>query len=1325
MAVSLQIGATNTAARAEAGDTYPAARNCLRAPAAPAKVRPMTRFLRNPKAIVATLLLLGWLQAGVSALWISAGIQRDPEAAIEAHLATGVAAMRVAFQRAAAKADRLADRLSRTRAVRRAVGRGDRESTREIFAAVLAAGPPPQAGGVEVVNAEGAVVAWNGTTPLPAEGPPIAGAVTRRIEAGGVHLWYVITRPLAGEGNAGSSAGSVRVGVPIESREGLHARFRLGRTLSEAAAEAGVAGARLLRGSIQDIPGSDGPALTRVPLDDQDAGLRGVIELPRPGAAALHAAATGAARLRFRLLTGILVLAAFALAARRLDRQLAGRPAFAGVALALLPWLPRYTLLIFDLPGAMPSVPMLNPGAYGNDALGGILVTPAEFLLTAATALASCSLWLARSPARRSGVTADLVGGILTAGGAVLLGLGVESVVRDSTLTLFDPASPWPGGAILALQAGLYLLTLTVLLLANAWVGSGLRSAGGTLVGAGIVLFPAWLLAGADVGAWTLPTAAALLGVGAWCGRGRPLVQRLILSALFSAAVLHVLFDAALEDDRRRRMLAAIPESLTPQEGFYLLTAERAAETLAEAPDVRALVSIWNPAPSDPTAAVDFWRRSLAAAGCDGSITLRDARGATIATLAVNFPAAVNWSGPLAPLPSEPHSWSVRLGGERRMDIYAALAPVLDPDGNPSGSILVAVSPPDRSLPSTSFPAARPAIAEERLRLPDFTATLYGAGNRLEPAPADITAHFSIARDPLWRQEATSDGTVDALYAPAPDRPGVVALRCARATVLERGARFLSLYLWHGTLALFAGALVAALRWLAVTHQAGEARRSAAKFFGRMENQLLTFFLAISLVPILALSVFSRALVSDRIESEVGDDALRAARLAGRFLALETQEAIARGTTREAAVPLDPFCRRFATLTGKDLSVYLPGRLGASSKPELYDLGSQPRRVPARAYRALALEGADEWLEVWTVGGRTWRVGFHAVREADQTTRIFAVPVLFHRRDVEEQTGRATVMIFGLYGLVVLGLWFGALALAERLTRPVRDLLEGTRRVAAGEVDFRILPRSAGEFAELIDGFNRMTADLKVSRENLARAERDAAWREMARQIAHEIKNPLTPMKLSAQQIARAHRDAEPDLGEIIESGVRTIVQQIDLLGRIATEFSTFARLPVGKRDRGDLNPLIQDTASLFTRLDPPEIRVTCDLAPDLPAVLMDVDEMRRVLTNLCRNAVQAMPSGGEITLSTRKSLGEDGKLRARVRISDTGDGIPAEILPRVFEPYFSTRSDGTGLGLAICRRIVEDLHGTISVWSQPHQGATFTLEFPAVADAPDPAPGT
>ena len=286
---------------------------------------------------------------------------------------------------------------------------------------------------------------------------------------------------------------------------------------------------------------------------------------------------------------------------------------------------------------------------------------------------------------------------------------------------------------------------------------------------------------------------------------------------------------------------------------------------------------------------------------------------------------------------------------------------------------------------------------------------------------------------------------------------------------------------------------------------------------------------------------------------------------------------------------------------------------------------------------------------------------------------------------------------------------FGTL-LASRVTRPVEALRAAALRVAAGDLGARVEARAAGEVGELVRAFNGMTGDLAASRTRLAQAERVAAWREVARRLAHEIKNPLTPIAMSVETLRDAHARARPDFDEIFDEGTRAIGEEVRRLKRIVDEFSRFARLPAPERTPVAPDELVQSVLALFPA--PPEgVTVARELEPGLPAVLADRDQVLQVLLNLVRNALDAMPSGGTLGLRARRAGGA-----VAFSVSDTGAGIRPEDRPRVFEPYFTTKEGGTGLGLAIAQRIAEEHGGALELSSAPGEGTTFTLTLPVAA---------
>ncbi|BDG04909.1 sensor histidine kinase [Anaeromyxobacter oryzae] len=311
------------------------------------------------------------------------------------------------------------------------------------------------------------------------------------------------------------------------------------------------------------------------------------------------------------------------------------------------------------------------------------------------------------------------------------------------------------------------------------------------------------------------------------------------------------------------------------------------------------------------------------------------------------------------------------------------------------------------------------------------------------------------------------------------------------------------------------------------------------------------------------------------------------------------------------------------------------------------------------------------------------------------------------------RAGATVVLAF----LAALGLGTAAAAavgtlLAARVTRPLEALRAGAARVAGGDLGAHVEVRAAGEVGELVRAFNAMTQDLVAGRAKLAQAERIAAWREVARRLAHEIKNPLTPIAMSVETLRDAHAKGRADFPEIFDEGTQAIGEEVRRLKRIVDEFSRFARLPAPEKEPVAAEDLVAAVLALFPA-PPPGVEVRREIAPGLPAVLADRDQVLQVLLNLVRNALDAMPAGGTLRLAARRA-GD----AVAFEVADSGAGVPAEDLDRVFEPYFTTKEGGTGLGLAIARRIAEEHGGALEVASREGEGATFTLTLPVAAGA-------
>ena len=320
------------------------------------------------------------------------------------------------------------------------------------------------------------------------------------------------------------------------------------------------------------------------------------------------------------------------------------------------------------------------------------------------------------------------------------------------------------------------------------------------------------------------------------------------------------------------------------------------------------------------------------------------------------------------------------------------------------------------------------------------------------------------------------------------------------------------------------------------------------------------------------------------------------------------------------------------------------------------------------------------------------------------------------QRDYQElQLGRA-----GLKRLYTLTLTFALLLalfaaialaffLAARLAKPLLMLAEGTRAVAAGDLTPRAALETDDELGVLTRSFNQMTLQLEQARIEREAAQRAAVWGEVARRLAHEIKNPLTPIQLSAERLQmKLAAKLDADSAAMLERSTRTIVEQVEAMKNMVNDFRDYARLPPPVAKPLDLNALVGEVLDLYAGRP---VAATAELDPLLPPVLADADQMRQVLHNLIKNAGEAMAESGCIEVATRLRAGQ-----VELSVADRGPGFPPAILQRAFEPYVTTKPKGTGLGLAIVHKIVVDHGGAIALANRPAEqggGAEVSIQLP------------
>ena len=295
----------------------------------------------------------------------------------------------------------------------------------------------------------------------------------------------------------------------------------------------------------------------------------------------------------------------------------------------------------------------------------------------------------------------------------------------------------------------------------------------------------------------------------------------------------------------------------------------------------------------------------------------------------------------------------------------------------------------------------------------------------------------------------------------------------------------------------------------------------------------------------------------------------------------------------------------------------------------------------------------------------------------------------------------------GIFLAILLSSWAAA-----RVTRPVEQLAHAAQEVAAGNWSVRVDVLGDDELGQLADSFNRMTTELLGQKERLLQTERVAAWRELARRLAHELKNPLFPLQLTVENLVRARQQNPEQFEEVFRESSRTLLAEIANLKGIIGRFSEFSKMPQPQLQRVQVNEVVRGVMQLFqAQLDAPgRAKISCDLQlePHLEPVAADAELLHRAVANLVLNAMDAMPQGGTLTLRTRE---EDG--RVLIEVADTGSGLTPEECERIFTPYYTSKQHGTGLGLAIVQSIVSDHGGRIRVQSEPGRGTTFVIELP------------
>lgn len=402
---------------------------------------------------------------------------------------------------------------------------------------------------------------------------------------------------------------------------------------------------------------------------------------------------------------------------------------------------------------------------------------------------------------------------------------------------------------------------------------------------------------------------------------------------------------------------------------------------------------------------------------------------------------------------------------------------------------------------------------------------------------------------------------------------------------------------------------------------------------------------------------------------------------------------------------------RLADINGIDVNVFDgQGDLLASSQSAIYDKGLISRKMNPEAYFDLLNNKGSQLTVNEQIGGLTYIATYAPIRNTTgDAVAYLGVPYFAQSENINEEVSGFLVALMNVYVFLLICAAMLAYFISNSITRPLTIISEKLRILNLNKKNEPIQWNSKDEIGVLIGEYNKMITELERSAKILAKSEREGAWREMAKQIAHEIKNPLTPMKLSIQYLQRSIDSNDPNVPQLAKKVTKTLEEQIENLSAIATAFSSFAKMPRPENEVVDLKELLRSITELFNR-EQSNVKVNFDSDIELPEVFADKNQLISVFNNLVKNAIQSIPDDKEGYVGVH--IVPDGELIVVV-VEDNGSGIPAELYDKVFVPNFTTKSSGTGLGLAISKQIVDSAGGKIWFESKEDEGTTFYVRLP------------
>lgn len=474
-----------------------------------------------------------------------------------------------------------------------------------------------------------------------------------------------------------------------------------------------------------------------------------------------------------------------------------------------------------------------------------------------------------------------------------------------------------------------------------------------------------------------------------------------------------------------------------------------------------------------------------------------------------------------------------------------------------------------------------------------------------------------------------------------------------------------------------------------------------------LSTKIQLVMVGLVVLSLIGFSVSSSSFVTKQYKEYTSDLVLeKASSLAKQLAVNSTKKLFQYGTAADRTNQL----RIWSDIYVTNLNYYdIHGKLSGSSRPALFSKGLLSQNIHPAAFFALNSTHSIAHIQTESIGNLDYLSAYVPLYNSNGLPFGFLNVQHFDQQSLfENQVQQFFIAIINVFMLLLVLSIVGALAVSSWITSPLRMIQKHFNRVSFGKNTEPIVYDRSDEIGDLLAAYNRKLADLEATATLLAQSEREGAWREMAKQVAHEIKNPLTPMKLRIQQLERVFDPTDPEAKLKIQQVARSIVEQIDSLAAIANAFSNFAQFPTPQLVPVSLVELIQNVTQVFESEHAVQFQLT---QPErMVSIKGDTTQLIRVFNNLFTNSIQAVDFGTEAIISIEF---EQLDRSITIRIRDNGNGIPKDQLETIFEPYFTTKSNGTGLGLALVKQLISGHQGTIAIESTSEKGTTILIIFP------------